>query len=210
MFTGIVEALGQVTAVERAESSARVQIRADLLDGVREGESVAVNGVCLTVVTPYPPGSGCGGARMAEASFDVMAATLDRTSLAGISPGAQVNLERAMKADGRFGGHIVQGHVDGTARVVDRVDSERWRVLTFELPPGLARYVVAQGSITLDGVSLTVSGLGETTFTVSLIPETLSRTVLGRKEIGDLVNIEVDVLAKYVERLLGARGEVAP
>ena len=193
MFTGIVEELGWVSAVESGEDSARLRLRGPMVTSdARHGASIAVNGVCLTVVEH-------GGD---EFSVDVMAETLRRSSLGALRPGDRVNLERAMPANGRFGGHVVQGHVDGTAEVLDRVPGDRWEVVRFSLPADLVRYVVKKGSITVDGVSLTVASVDDTGFTVSLIPTTLALTTLGHKGVGDLVNLEVDVLAKYVERLL--------
>jgi riboflavin synthase len=164
------------------------------------GDSIAVNGVCLTVVE-----HGAG-----EFTVDVMAETLRRSSLGALRQGDRVNLERAMAAGSRFGGHVVQGHVDGTAELVERVPGDRWEVVRFTLPADLARYVVQKGSITVDGVSLTVASVDGDSFTVSLIPTTLDLTTLGRKGVGDLVNLEVDVLAKYVERLLAASASPAP
>jgi riboflavin synthase len=204
MFTGIVEELGTVEAVERAGDSARLRIRGPLVTSdAGHGDSIAVNGVCLTV-TAWETGS--------HFDVDVMAETLDRTALAALAPGAPVNLERAMRADARFGGHIVQGHVDGTGRVISRVEHEHWHVVRISLPADLARYVVEKGSITVSGTSLTVSAVSavdETPawFEVSLIPTTLEATILGGLGEGDPVNLEVDVLAKYVERLLGGRGD---
>ena len=195
MFTGIVEELGEVAVIEPGADSARMTLRGPLVtsDAVH-GASIAVNGVCLTVVE-----HGAG-----EFTVDVMAETLRRSSLGALRPGDRVNLERAMAASSRFGGHVVQGHVDGTAEVVERVPGDRWEVVRFSLPADLARYVVEKGSITVDGVSLTVASVDDDSFTVSLIPTTLDLTTLGRKGVGDLVNLEVDVLAKYVERLLTA------
>ncbi|PKW28364.1 riboflavin synthase [Phycicoccus duodecadis] len=196
MFTGIVEELGTVVALETATDSARLTIRGPLVTSDAEhGASIAVNGVCLTVVTH---GDG-------EFSVDVMAETLARSSLGALEAGAPVNLERAMPASGRFGGHVVQGHVDGTGTLIARTPGEQWEVVEVSLPRGLAPYVVEKGSITVDGVSLTVVDVGESSFTVSLIPTTLGLTTLGTKGVGDPVNLEVDVLAKYVERLLAAR-----
>jgi riboflavin synthase len=194
MFTGIVEELGEVVELELGAASARLTVRGPLVtsDAVH-GASIAVNGVCLTVVGSS---DGCF-------TVDVMAETLTHTALADLRPGAPVNLERAMPADGRFGGHVVQGHVDGTAQVVSREPGDRWDVVTFTLPPQLARYVALKGSITVDGVSLTVSDVTDTTFAVSLIPTTLELTTLGRRQPGERVNLEVDVIAKYVERLVG-------
>ena len=198
MFTGIVEELGHLVSIEHGADSARLTVHGPLVtsDAAR-GASISVNGVCLTVVEH-------GQGRFA---VDVMAETLRRSSLSTAVAGAAVNLERAMPADGRFGGHVVQGHVDGTAALVSRRPGDRWEVLTFTLPSALAAYVVEKGSITVDGVSLTVSALDDDagTFCVSLIPTTLELTTLGRREPGDLVNLEVDVIAKYVERLLSAR-----
>ncbi len=199
MFTGIVEELGQVVSVGRGADSAVLRVRGPrVVADATPGASIAVNGVCLTVV------------EYDEATFavDVMAETLRCSSLGDLRPGDPVNLERAMPADGRFGGHVVQGHVDGTGRVTGREPGDRWEVVTVALPENLARYVVQKGSIAIDGVSLTVSALGTDSFQVSLIPATLEATVLGRAPIGAVVNLEVDVLAKYVERILaaGARG----
>jgi len=195
MFTGIVEELGEVVALDRGRASARLTVRGPVVTAdAQHGGSIAVNGVCLTVVEHT-------GDRF---TVDVMAETLARSALSGLAPGAPVNLERAMPADGRFGGHVVQGHVDGTAQVVSREPGDRWEVVTFTLPDELARYVVLKGSVTVDGVSLTVSGVTESTFSVSLIPTTLQLTTLGRRAAGDRVNVEVDVIAKYVERLLAA------
>ncbi|TPG19754.1 riboflavin synthase [Pedococcus bigeumensis] len=207
MFTGIVEELGHVVALEPGADSARLTVAGPLVtsDAVH-GASIAVNGVCLTVVEHDSE----------QFTVDVMAETLDRSSLGALRAGDRVNLERAMAASSRFGGHIVQGHVDGTAAILTRTPGERWEVVQFSLPHALARYVVEKGSITVDGVSLTVSAVdeldalgavdtessGDATFSVSLIPTTLALTTLGHKEVGDTVNLEVDVLAKYVERLL--------
>jgi len=194
MFTGIVEELGQVVRLESGSESARITVRGPVVtsDAVH-GASIAVNGICLTVVDRPEPDTF---------TADVMLETLRRTSLAGLDAGTRVNLERPMPADGRFGGHIVQGHVDGVGTVLERTPGERWELVRIALPAELARYVVEKGSITVDGVSLTVASLGAQDFTVSLIPETLSRTTLGRRGVGEPVNLEVDVLAKYVERML--------
>lgn len=193
MFTGIVEELGEIVAIEHGAESAVVTVRGPLVtEDAAPGASIAVNGVCLTVVEHDGE----------TFSVDVMAETLNRSSLGSLQAGALVNLERAMSASARFGGHIVQGHVDGTARIVARLPGDRWEVVQFTLPPELSRYVVEKGSITLDGVSLTVSEVTDETFSVSLIPTTLELTTLGHKVVGDAVNLEVDVIAKYVERLL--------
>lgn len=197
MFTGIVEELGQVVALEQGEDSARLHVRGPLVTSdVTLGASIAVNGVCLTVTDVDGDTFG----------VDVMAETLTRSSLAGLAPGERVNLERAMAASGRFGGHVVQGHVDGTAQVLARVPGERWEVVRFSLPEPLRRYVVEKGSITVDGTSLTVSAVGDRWFEVSLIPTTLDATTLGARAVGDVVNLEVDVLAKYVEAQLAHGG----
>jgi len=198
MFTGIVEELGTVSSIEHTADAAVLRIEGPLVvSDAEHGGSISVNGVCLTVVEHDDR----------TFSVDVMAETLRRSSLGELAPGARVNLERAMSASSRFGGHVVQGHVDGTARILARTPGERWEVVRVELPADLARYVVEKGSITVDGVSLTVSGLGADWFEVSLIPTTLDLTTLGHKQPGDAVNLEVDVLAKYVERLLAARDE---
>ena len=197
MFTGIIEELGQVADLDPGLDSARITIRGPLVTSDAElGSSIAVNGVCLTVT----------GIDDGAFTADVMAETLARTSLALATPGARVNLERALLASGRLGGHIVQGHVDGTGSVTERVPGDRWELVRIAVPVTLARYVTEKGSIAVDGISLTVAALddqddGSCIVTVSLIPETLTRTTLGHRAAGDLVNLEVDVLAKYVERL---------
>jgi riboflavin synthase len=197
MFTGIIEELGQVVQLVPGADSARVTVRGPLVttDAI-PGASIAVNGVCLTV------------AELAGDSFtaDVMAQTLALSSLVTAAPGVPVNLERPVPAGGRLGGHIVQGHVDGTGTVVERIPGDGWELLRIAVPAALSRYIVAQGSIAVDGVSLTVAELrdepgGGCVVTVSLIPETLTRTTLGHRLVGEWVNLEVDVLAKYVERL---------
>ncbi|MFF4226406.1 riboflavin synthase [Streptomyces abikoensis] len=194
MFTGIVEELGEVVAVEELGDSSRFRLRGPLVtEGAKHGDSIAVNGVCLTVVDTED----------GEFTADVMAETLKRSSLGALSAGSRVNLERPMALGGRLGGHLVQGHVDGTGTIVERVPGEHWEIVKIALPAPLARYVVDKGSITVDGVSLTVVEAGDDWFTISLIPTTLALTTLGVKRAGDPVNLEVDVLAKYVERLLG-------
>jgi riboflavin synthase len=201
MFTGIVEELGQVVTVEHRTDSAVLRVRGPLVSSdATHGSSISVNGVCLTVVD----------VRQETLSFDVMAETLSRSSLGALEAGHPVNLERAVAATDRLGGHIVQGHVDGTAELVQRTPGDRWEVVRLSLPAGVARYVVEKGSITVDGVSLTVSTLGTHFFEVSLIPTTLALTTLGHKQVGDLVNLEVDVIAKYVERLLLGTPVAAP
>ncbi len=197
MFTGIVEELGEVVGKEDLADAARFEIRGPVVTSdAGHGDSIAVNGVCLTVVEVLP-----GGAFTA----DVMAETLNRSSLRAVGVGSQVNLERAAAVNSRLGGHIVQGHVDGTGEVIGRTPSENWEVVRISLPAELSRYVVEKGSITVDGISLTVSGLGDDWFEVSLIPTTLSLTTLGNASVGTPVNLEVDVIAKYVERLIAQR-----
>ena len=195
MFTGIVEELGTVAAVEDQGDALRLTVRAGtVLEDAALGDSISVNGCCLTVAE-----------RTADTwTADVMQETLDRTSLAGVAPGDRVNLERAVTVDKRLGGHIVQGHVDGVGEVLSRTPSEHWDVVEISLPGDLDRYLVDKGSITVDGVSLTVVEARETSFTVSLIPETLARTTLGSRRVGDLVNLEADVIAKHVEKLLAS------
>ena len=221
MFTGIVEELGEVVGLDRLDDAARITVRGPLVTAdAGHGDSLAINGVCLTVT-----GTGDG-----TFTADVMLETLSRSSLGELKPGSQVNLERPMRLDGRLGGHLVQGHVDGTGVIVSRSPAEHWHVVRISLPEDLARYVVEKGSISVDGVSLTVTATGGQSasgvtgvtgdsssgdppwFEVSLIPETLERTTLGRKQPGETVNLEVDVIAKYVEKLLGgsSSGSVRP
>jgi riboflavin synthase len=196
MFTGIVEELGTVETLEDQGDAVRLTLRGPHVTvDARLGDSISVNGCCLTVAQ-----------RDGETfTADVMRETLDKTSLGALVPGAPVNLERAVQATARLGGHIVQGHVDATGTVVRREPSEHWELVEISLPAELSRYLVDKGSITVDGVSLTVVIAGEDRFSVSLIPETLARTTLGTKQPGDPVNLEVDVIAKYVERLLDHR-----
>ncbi|MGW1627206.1 riboflavin synthase [Streptomyces sp. NPDC002172] len=198
MFTGIVEELGEVTAVENLGDASRFRLRGPVVtEGAQHGDSIAVNGVCLTVVEHEGD----------EFTADVMAETLKRSSLGALGVGSRVNLERPTAVGSRLGGHIVQGHVDGTGQVLARTPSEHWEIVKVSLPADLARYVVEKGSITVDGISLTVVEAGPDYFTVSLIPTTLDLTTLGHKQPGDPVNLEVDVVAKYVERLLaGTQG----
>lgn len=197
MFTGIVEELGEVTGRDVLSDAARLTIRGAVVTAdAGHGDSIAVNGVCLTVAELLP-----GGLFTA----DVMGETLDRSNLGALQVGSRVNLERAAAVNSRLGGHIVQGHVDGTGRIVARSPSEHWEVVRIEIPAEVARYVVEKGSITVDGISLTVSGLGSDPrdwFEVSLIPTTRELTTLGQAPIGTQVNLEVDVIAKYVERLM--------
>lgn len=199
MFTGIVEELGELVGREDLADAARLVIQGPTVTSdARHGDSIAVNGVCLTVVDVQPGG---------RFSADVMRETLERSSLGSLQVGSPVNLERAAALGSRLGGHIVQGHVDGTGPVLARTPGQHWEVVRIGLPASLARYVVEKGSITVDGTSLTVSGLGtdpggQEFFEVSLIPTTLELTTLGRAPVGAVVNLEVDVIAKYVERLL--------
>ncbi|MFD6890959.1 riboflavin synthase [Streptomyces sp. NPDC059957] len=195
MFTGIVEELGEVVAVEELAEASRFRLRGPVVtEDAKHGDSIAVNGVCLTVVE-----TGDG-----EFTADVMQETLNRSSLGALTQGSRVNLERPMELGGRLGGHLVQGHVDGTGEIISRTPSEHWEIVKVALPGNLSRYVVEKGSITVDGVSLTVVEAAADWFTISLIPTTLALTTLGIKKPGDPVNLEVDVLAKYVERLLAA------
>jgi riboflavin synthase len=196
MFTGIVEELGTVTALERQSDAARLTVGArDVLGDAALGDSIAVNGCCLTV------------AERTEETFtaDVMAETLAKTGLGFLAPGDPVNLERAVTAGTRLGGHLVQGHVDAVGHVVRREPGEHWDVVTISMPADLAPYLVDKGSVTVDGVSLTVVHARNDGFTVSLIPETLRRTTLGLRSPGDAVNLEVDVIGKYVARQLALR-----
>ena len=193
MFTGIVEELGSVQAVTDLGDAARLSIAGPTVTSdARPGDSIAVNGVCLTVVD------------LVDGAFtaDVMLETLRRSSLGSVVAGSSVNLERAARVDSRLGGHIMQGHVDGVATVRTVEPTENWTTVSFALPADLARYVVEKGSIAVDGVSLTVVHVDDESFSVSLIPTTLAHTTLGTRRPGDVVNIEVDVIAKYVERLL--------
>ncbi len=196
MFTGIVEERGSVLSVTDQGDAARLLIQGALVTSdAKPGDSISVNGVCLTVVD------------LLDGTFsaDVMQETLARSSLGSLGEGSPVNLERAARVDARLGGHIVQGHVDGTAVVISIEPARHWTVMSFAIPSSLSRYIVEKGSITVDGVSLTVVHVDDESFRVSLIPTTLEHTTLGTHEIGDIVNIEVDVLAKYVERLLEGR-----
>ncbi len=193
MFTGIVEELGTVADVVDQGDAIRLTVRATTaLEGTRLGDSISVNGCCLTV-------AALDGDTW---TADLMQETLDKTSLAGVSPGDPVNLERAVTPDKRLGGHLVQGHVDGVGTVRRRSPGDHWDVVEISLPEELARYVVPKGSICVDGVSLTVVDVGADAFTVSLIPETLARTTLGTRRPGDRVNLETDVIARHVEKLL--------
>jgi riboflavin synthase len=196
VFTGIIEEIGEVAAVDHRGDSAVLTIRAArIVDDIVHGASIAVNGVCLTVVG-WSPGV------LTAIEFDVMGETLERSVIGSLGAGDKVNLERAVRADARLDGHVVQGHVDGTGVVVSRTPGDEWDAVRFALPTDLARFVAEKGSIAVDGVSLTVSAVGPDWFEVGLIPETLRATTLGGKATGDPVNLEVDVLAKYVARLL--------
>jgi riboflavin synthase len=196
MFTGIVEEIGEVLAVRESAEVVVLTVRgAAVTADAAHGDSIAVNGVCLTVIDP-------GGSSGETFTVELVPETLKRTSLSAVTPGAGVNLERAVQAGGRLGGHIMQGHVDGVATLLRRTPAERSDDLVFSLPADLARYVVEKGSIAVDGVSLTVADVTEDTFAVALIPTTLANTTLGVRRVGDTVNIEVDVIAKYVEKLV--------
>ncbi len=194
MFTGLVQGLGTIAAVQPTADGVRLAVATPLGRELAQGDSIAVNGVCLTAIEPS---AGTFAA-------DVMNETLRRSSLAEVAAGAEVNLELAMRAGDRLGGHIMQGHVDAVGTVAAIAQDGFSRVVTIAAPPELLRYVVEKGSIAVDGVSLTVSAVDEESFSVSLIPETLERTILGSAEVGKPVNLEVDVLAKYVEKLVGA------
>jgi riboflavin synthase len=198
MFTGIIEELGTVASVEVLPDSIRLAIKGDVVrQDLSQGESISVNGVCLTA------------AEITSDGFiaDVMLETLNRSSLSGISEGESVNLERAMSGAGRFGGHVVQGHVDGVAEIISREPSANWEVVKVKIPSDLSKYVVHKGSITFDGVSLTVNDISDNTVSLSLIPETLRLTTLGTKQVGDKLNVEADILAKHIEKLIEARSQ---
>ena len=197
MFTGIIEELGRVKNIEVQSDAVRITIEGPLVTSdLHRGDSIAVSGTCLTAIEF---GNG-------EFTADVMKETLDKTSMSQIKVGDAVNLERAMTAATRFGGHVVQGHVDGVGEIISRTPSENWEVVRVQIPKELMKYVVLKGSITIDGISLTVNEVGSDFVGLSLIPETLSLTTLGTKKIGDKVNVEADVMAKHIERLLEARG----
>jgi riboflavin synthase len=203
VFTGIVEELGEVVGLDVDGAFARIRIRGPLVAaGAARGDSIAINGVCLTVTAVTDD----------EFTADVMGETLARSSLGGLHAGAAVNLERPLSLEGRLGGHLVQGHVDGTGTISARKPGGEWETVRITIPPELARYVIEKGSVAVDGISLTVSALGTgggpeggPWFEVSLIPETLARTTLGSKQPGEAVNLEVDMIAKYVERMLAGR-----
>jgi riboflavin synthase len=198
MFTGIVEELGTISGVKDLGDSIRLQVSGELVrSDLAQGESISVNGACLTA------------AELTEDGFvaDVMLETLNRTSLRGIAVGDKVNLERAMSGAGRFGGHVVQGHVDGVGEIISRQPSDNWEVVKVRIPGELAKYVVHKGSITFDGVSLTVNDISEDVVSLSLIPETLRLTTLGQKGVGAKLNVEADILAKHIEKLIEARSQ---
>ncbi|MBN9621084.1 MAG: riboflavin synthase [Actinobacteria bacterium] len=201
MFTGIIEEVGEVVSLAGQGDSAVLAIRTSerIAADIAHGASIAVNGVCLTVV------GWDAGTLATQISFDVMGETLKRSVIGGLRPGDRVNVERAVRADARLDGHVVQGHVDGTGVVVSRTPGDQWEAVRFGIPTDLAPFVAEKGSIAVDGVSLTVTGVGDDWFEVGLIPETLRATTLGAKAAGDPVNLEVDVLAKYVARLLDTR-----
>ena len=198
MFTGLVADKGEVIALEKRAESALITIKTTLLSELNIGDSISVNGVCLTAISKNGE----------TFQADVMIQTLNLTSLGNLRVGDLVNLELAMAANSRFGGHIVQGHVDGVAKAKENSEGEKWNKFVIEIPNNLARYIVNQGSITVDGVSLTVGNILDNEVTLWLIPETLSKTNLGIKKPGNLLNIEVDILAKYVERLMEAKKNV--
>ncbi|MFM6977868.1 MAG: riboflavin synthase [Micrococcales bacterium] len=197
MFTGIIEELGRVKNIELQSDAFRITIEGPLVTSdLHRGDSIAVSGTCLTAIEF---GNG-------EFTADVMKETLDKTSMSDIKVGDAVNLERAMTAETRFGGHVVQGHVDGVGEIISRSPSENWEIVRVQIPRELMKYVVLKGSITIDGISLTVNEVGDDYIALSLIPETLALTTLGSKQAGDKVNVEADVMAKHIERLLEARG----
>lgn len=196
MFTGIVEELGHVVRVDALGDSVRMTISGPLVvSDASIGDSIAVNGVCLTVTTKTDT----------EFTADVMQESLNRTTLGHLAENSPVNLERPVTLATRLGGHMVQGHVDGVGTVTGRQLSDNWEVVTIKPPVDLLKYIVEKGSITVDGTSLTIASVNDAEFTVSLIPETLAKTTLGIRQAGDEVNLEVDVMAKYVEKLMGAR-----
>jgi riboflavin synthase len=196
MFTGIVEELGSLAGVDRLDRAARLTFAGpQVATDAQHGDSIAVNGVCLTVVDADASGF----------TADVMAETLDRSALGGLAPGDPVNLERAATLSTRLGGHLVQGHVDGVGTVLERRPDTHWEIVRIALPPHLARYVVEKGSIAVDGVSLTVTAVTGEYFEVSLIPTTLALTTLGTRIVGAPVNLEVDVVAKYIEKLVATQ-----
>jgi riboflavin synthase len=204
LFTGIVEDLGEVEAIDHQGDFARIYVRSAVVTSdAHLGDSICVSGVCLTVTSLIGSHPEIGDSSPRGFTADVMGETLRHSSLKSLSPGTKVNLERSVRLEDRLGGHLVQGHTDGTGTIQSRTSHADWDVVRVSLPAGLARYVVHKGSITVDGVSLTVSAIDDDWFEISLIPETLKRTTLGAKQPGDEVNLEVDVIAKYVEKLTG-------
>ena len=198
MFTGIVERVGEILSVTETETGRRLVVSSAGMDAPNLGASISVNGVCLTALDP----------ENGRFSLDVVPETLSRTNLGELEAGETVNLERAMSAEGRFDGHLVQGHVDGTGSIEEVVrDTDGSVTMTIVSGQEILRYVVEKGSITVDGVSLTVAGLTDDSFSVALIPHTLEVTTLGLRKSGDVVNLEVDILAKYIERLIGREAE---
>lgn len=199
MFTGLVQDIASIRSISRGEDSSTLTIETPLAKSMRIGDSISINGVCLTATQVVDR----------HITVDVMVQTLKLSALGSFEVNSLVNAELATRADARLGGHIVQGHVDGVATVVANEPGEKWQKFAISVPKNLLKYIVNQGSICVDGVSLTVGSVDDLTFEVTmwLIPETLTKTTLGSKKIGDVVNIEVDVLAKYVERLLGSRGD---
>jgi riboflavin synthase len=205
VFTGLIADLGSVAAIERDGEGATLRISTALAADLREGDSIAVNGVCLTATAVRAAGASTESAPGGDFQAQAIHETLARSTLGALAAGEPVNLELALRADGRLGGHIVQGHVDGVGTVAEVYGEGFSRVLAIDCPPALLPYIVEKGSIALDGVSLTVSALRERGLEVSLIPETLQRTTLGVAVVGRRVNVEVDILAKHVQRLLGAQ-----
>lgn len=208
MFTGIVEETGSIEEIKRGRNSAVLTIKAlKVLENTKIGDSIAVNGICLTVTGISGAENGrSGGMGMGRFSADVMHETLNRSSLSGLTRGSKVNLERAMAADGRFGGHIVSGHVDGTGTItgIRRDDTAIW--YTIKTAPEIMRYIVEKGSITIDGISLTVARVSQGDFSISAIPHTVSETILKYKREGDIVNLETDIIGKYVKKFICGTG----
>jgi riboflavin synthase len=203
LFTGIVEDLGEVEAVDQQGDFAVIYVRSSVVTSdARIGDSICVSGVCLTVTGLIGENGPADGSPPRGFTADVMGETLRFSSLKSLSPGIPVNLERSVRLEDRLGGHLVQGHTDGTGTILSRVSHTDWDVVRVSLPADVAKYVVHKGSITVDGISLTVSRIEDEWFEVSLIPETLKRTTMGAKQTGDEVNLEVDVIAKYVEKLM--------
>ncbi len=206
MFTGLVEETGTLAALEQRQENARLQISARIAAiDTRIGDSICVSGCCLTVVEMGPDKTNPGRTLL---GFDAVPETLQRTSLGQLTTGAAVNLERSLLPDSRLGGHFVTGHIDGTATVDAIEPHEEWRVIWFALAPELTRQMAAKGSVTVDGISLTLVNVSDDRFSVALVPHTLESTTIGQQRVGDTVNIETDLLAKYVQRQLAARGDI--